>query len=316
MSRHKLVFDPKNISFKKAGVQTWKIVKNLLFALFVTLTLTTLAYVVFSLFYSTDEEKALYRENKMYEKVYPTLAPKEKLLEDVIAGLQYKDNEIYEQVFHSNAPNVDPMSRLDFLFASDTIPDTRLTSYTTAKSQELMERSKAVDEAFERIFSTLSDPSMVLPPMSMPLKDITYPQIGASKGRKMSPFLKAYVYHKGLDFIVLRGADVFAAADGVVTESGSGRSEGNFVEITHEGGYVTRYCHLESADVRKGQTIKRGAKIGNVGMTGNSFAPHLHYEIYCDGSEVDPVNFLFASIEPAEYANMLYMASNTLQSMD
>lgn len=316
MNRHKLVFDPKSFSFRKAGVQTWRIVRNILFALFVSLTITVLAYFVFSLFYSTDEEKALYRENKMYEKVFPTLSPKEKLLEDVIAGLQYKDSEIYEQIFHSNAPNVDPMSRLDFLFASDTIPDTRMTSYTTAKSMELMEKSRAVDAAFERVFSALADPSLTMPPMLLPIKDISYPQIGASMGRKMSPFLKAYVYHNGLDLIVLRGTDVFAAADGVVTASDSDRSDGRFVEVTHAGGYVTRYCHLESADVRKGQDVKMGARIGSVGMSGNSFAPHLHYEIYRDGKEVDPVNFLFASIGPAEYANMLYMASNTLQSMD
>lgn len=316
MNRHKLVFDPKNISFKKAGIQTWKLVKNVLLALFATLALAILAFLVFSFVFNTEEDRILFRENRMYEKMFPELAPKEKLLEDVIAGLQYKDSEIYEQVFHSNAPNVDPMSTLDFLFASDTIPDTRLTKYTTEKSQALMDRAAAVDEAFEKVFSMLSDSLFVCPPMLLPVRNITYPQIGASVGRKMSPILKTYTGHDGLDFIVLRGSDVLSTADGEVTGTGNNKSNGRYVEVTHRGGFVTRYCNLESADVRKGQRLTAGQKIGSVGMSGNSYAPHLHYEILYEGCVVDPVNYLFASIEPEDYANMLFMATNTVQSMD
>lgn len=313
---NKLVFDPRNFTFKKAGVQTWKLVKYLLLIVLASLTAAVLIYGFVALFYSTDEEKVLYRENKMYEKIYPTLGPKEKLLEDVIAGLQHKDNEIYEQVFHSYAPNVDPMSTLDFLYASDTIPDYKLDVYTRDKSLELLDRGQAVDEAFESIFNTISNKTFVTPPMTMPVKNISYPQIGASVGRKMSPFLKAYVYHDGLDFIVLRGSEVYASADGKVEICGTNKSAGRYILLSHEGGYTTRYCHLEQIDVKEGQHVKAGQKIGAVGMSGNSSAPHLHYEIRKDGIVEDPVNYLFATIDPAEYANYLFMATNTLQSMD
>ncbi len=316
MSRHKLEFDSGNFTFKKAGVRTWWLIKKMLLVVLASLTATVLIYSVIALFHNTKEEKILYRENKMYEKLFPTLSPKEKLLEDVIAGLQYKDNEIYELVFHSNAPNVDPISTLDFLYASDTIPDNRLESYTREKSQMLLERSRDVDAAFERIFDSISDTAFVLPPMTMPVKDISYPQIGASTGRKMNPFLKAYVYHNGMDIIVLRGTDVYATGSGEVSDCGNSRSDGRYVAISHGGGFTTRFNHLEQVDVKTGQSLTAGQKIGTVGMSGKSSSPHLHYEVRRNGHIEDPVNFLFATVDPTEYANFLYMATNTLQSMD
>jgi len=314
--RHIVDFDPKGINFKKAEVESQIIVRRLLYLLLIAFGVTVVGYLFFAFFYSTEEEKRLSRENRMYEKVLPTIGPRESLLEDAIANLQHKDSRIYEQVFHSSAPNVDPMSQLGFLFSSDTIPDTRLVSYTRDKSDELLVRAGRVDEAFRKIFRTLSDTSTVIPPMSLPLKGISYTQIGASNGKKMSPFLKAYVYHNGLDIIVLRGSEVFASADGTVIEVGNDKSNGRYLVISHSGGYTTGFSHLESVEVKKGNTVRRGDLVGTVGMTGTTLAPHLHYEVRLDGVTRDPVNHFFASISPLEYANMLYMATNTIQSMD
>jgi len=315
-NRHIVDFDPKGINFKKVEVESQIVVRRLLYLLLIAFGVTVMGYLVFAFFYSTEEEKRLSMENRMYEKVLPTLGPRELLLEDAIANLQHKDSRIYEQVFHSSAPNVDPMSQLGFLFSSDTIPDTRLVSYTRDKSDELLARAGRVDEAFRKIFRTLSDTNTVIPPMSLPLKDISYTQTGASSGKKMSPFLKAYVYHNGLDIIVLRGSEVFAPADGTVLEVGNDKSNGRYLVISHSGGYTTSFSHLESVEVKKGNAVRRGDLVGTVGLTGTTLAPHLHYEVRRDGVTRDPVNHFFASISPSEYANMLYMATNTVQSMD
>ena len=313
----KLVFDELTLKIVDATHAAWRIIRNIVLYFIGTLALAVVLYAVFALVFSTDVERRLRRENRMYEKIIPTLEPRDEMISDAITNLQYKDNALYEQVFHSGAPSVDPMSSLDFLFASDTIPDGQLVSYASQKADKLSERASEVDAAFEKIVRTVADPSFVMPPMSMPLKDITYPQVGASKGRKMSPFLKAYVYHSGLDFLVGRGVAVYAAADGVVGDDPSRlRSEGNFVIINHKGGYSTCYSHLDNVLVSKGQRVKCGQKIGTVGMSGNSFAPHLHYEVLRDGVQVDPVNYLFATVDPEDYANVLYMSVNTLQSMD
>ncbi len=318
MRRMKKFFEYDTINFRLGKVRR-KVGKTLLWAVlyfFVTLTIAILAYSLFSLFISTDVEKQLKAEIRMYEELYPSLVPQEEVVGDAIASLQHKDNRIYEQVFHADAPAADPMARLDIFFAADTIPEIQLFSYTRDKADSLLDRAARVDRAFEKIFRTLSDSAFVTPPMMLPVEDVSYSQIGASVGKKMDPFYKAYVFHEGLDILVPRGTPVLAVGNGEVQSVSTSKKFGKTVEISLEGGYVIRYSHLETVSVKQGQKVESGAKIGTSGVTGKSFAPHLHYELSLDGRILDPVHYLFASVSADEYANMLFMAVNTMQSMD
>jgi len=315
--RRPVIFDTENFHFGQVPRKIGRTLLTLLVYMLLTFTLAVLVYLAFTLVFRTDTERRLRREIRMYERLYPGLEERGELLGDAIANLQHKDNEIYGLVFHtSGAPMMDPVEEQGAYRKLDTIPEYRLTDYTRDKADSLLRRSHSVDAAFERIFRSLSDSSAVLPPMLLPIRDITYPQIGASTGRKMNPFYKAYVYHEGLDLIVSRGTPVLASADGVVASASSGKGSGNTVRITHAGGYETVYAHLESMNVHAGQRVRAGERIGAVGMSGQAFAPHLHYEVRKDGAGMDPVRFFFASVSPEEYANMVYMSVNTLQSMD
>lgn len=309
-------FDHTNFKFKKSGISIWKPVRQFLIYLLATVSVTVVLYFVLSLFISTDVEKKLSRENRMYEKLYPTLEEKEDFLGDVITGLQVKDNDLYEQIFHTESPGVDPAASLDFLFGSDTIPDSKLVRYTQEKADKLLEKGSSVEENFRRAFELLAQ-GEAIPPMEMPLEGLSYSQIGASTGMKISPFLKAYVLHDGLDLIAPQETPVLSAGSGIVINvTRSTKGSGNTVVIEHEGGYVTRYSHLSATSVKQGNHVNRGQKIGTVGMTGTSFAPHLHYEVLKDGMNMDPMGYILASVSADEYGNMLYMAASTKQSMD
>lgn len=315
--RGKYEFDRNSYSFKKARVTVWNVVSGVLKFILVSFSVAALMYLVFALLINSDVEGKLARENKLYSKMYESMLEKDALLADAVTGLQMKDDDIYQEIFHTKSPNVDPVSYLGLLFNSDSIPDTKIVSYTGSKADELLATAGAVDASFAEIYRRLLAADAAMPPMCLPLRNITYPQIGASTGEKMSPFLKTYVAHTGLDFIVSLEEPVLASAPGVVKSvRRTNRGHGNTVEIEHDGGYVTRYEHLSATVARQGARVKAGEKIGTVGMSGNSFAPHLHYEILRDGVPVDPVNYLFASIDPLDYANMLFMAVNTEQSMD
>jgi len=317
MAKHRhFVFDTENFHFGQAPRKVGRALLMLLVYMLLTFTLAVLTYVAFTLFFRTDTERRLRREIRMYERLYPGLEEREQLLGDAIANLQHKDNEIYDLVFHTSAPNLDPMEDLGALSVADTIPDSELVGYTARKADKLMRQSASVEESFARIFGILSDSTAVLPPMTLPIADITYPQVGASSGRKVNPFYKAYVMHEGLDLIVSRGTPVLATADGTVESAASSRTTGNTVRIRHAGGYETVYAHLESMNVRAGQRVRTGQKIGSVGMSGQAMAPHLHYEVRRDGTAVDPVGYFFASVSPETFTNMLYMSVNTMQSMD
>lgn len=315
--KKRLELDRLELSFKEATLSVWRPLAFLLRVVLVSISFTLIAYGLIALVFSTRTEKRLQAEVEALSERYMKLAEEEQCLGDVITGLQLKDAGIYEQMFQSAAPNADPVGHLDFLFGSDTIPDTKLISYTTRKAAELDVRVEKVDAAFARIFAAVTDKDFKVPPMTMPIRDLTYPQIGAGTGDKIHPFYKTIAYHNGLDLLASQGEPVYAAADGMVSDaSRSSRGQGNIIEITHPGGYLTRYEHLSELNVSKGQFVKRGRRIGSVGMSGQAFAPHLHYEVLADTVYLNPINFIFASVTPEEYANMLFMAANTLQSMD
>ncbi|MBI5008057.1 MAG: M23 family metallopeptidase [Bacteroidia bacterium] len=113
------------------------------------------------------------------------------------------------------------------------------------------------------------------------------------------------------------GTDVFSTGDGVVTDvQSSQRGLGKHIIIDHGFGYSSVYAHLSNFNVRRGQKVHRGDVIGYVGNTGTSVANHLHYEIKLNGRNVDPVNYYFEDLSPAEYERMIEIASKTGQSFD
>ncbi len=104
-------------------------------------------------------------------------------------------------------------------------------------------------------------------------------------------------FHHGLDFGLKWGAFVLAAQKGVVTRASFSDGYGNFVEIDHGSGILTRYAHLSSYPVGVGEKIEQGQIVGSIGNTGNSSAPHLHFEVVVDGNPKDPLNYLPISLE-------------------
>ena len=281
-----------------------------------TASLAAFYYLIFSLVVNTDEEKRLKRENRLYEKLYPEMEQKEKLISDVVKDLQARDNAIYKQIFKSQAPSVDPQNSALFFFATDSTADKDIVEYTERRSLALLDMTSRIDSNFKEVFSDAAS-SRTLPPMLVPVPDLKFAQVGASAGKKMDPFYKVLTMHNGIDLIAGQGTPVLATADGVVLEvKRSGKGPGNIVEIGHDGGYRTLYAHLQDIVVRKGERVKAGRKIADVGMSGNSFAPHLHYEVHRDSLVLDPVNFFFASFSPEDYMKAAYMAATTGQSLD
>jgi len=315
--RKQYVFDKNNLKFKKVTLSLEKVVMTCLKYFITTASLAVVFYIVFSLFFSNEEERRLRRENRMYARLYPEMVRKEKLVKDVVGGLKVKDNNIYKDLFHSDAPNINPNKPGDFLSASDSIPDKDIVEYTKKKVDMLEHSSEKVTANFKRIFSKISSGEVELPPLSLPIEGITFAQTGASIGQKINPFYKVMTPHNGIDLIASQGVSVSAAGDGVVTDViHSAKGLGNEVIISHKGGYETRYAHLQDIEVVKGRSVKKGSVIGAVGVSGKSFAPHLHFEVLKDGQYKDPVNYFFASVTPQEYANMMYMSVSTGQSMD
>lgn len=111
-------------------------------------------------------------------------------------------------------------------------------------------------------------------------------------GERMDPFNGEEAMHKGVDFATEAGSDVLAVASGIVTWSGPREGYGNLVEINHGNGLVTRYAHNARTLVAVGDEVERGQAVAEVGSTGRSTGPHVHFEVLRNGTQIDPMAFV------------------------
>lgn len=111
-------------------------------------------------------------------------------------------------------------------------------------------------------------------------------------GYRKSPFTGTRQFHAGLDIATRQGTPVIAPADGRVTFAGPKGLMGNMLTIEHGHGFVTRYGHLGKILKKVGDKVKRGELIAQVGNTGRSTGPHLHYEVLLSGVPVNPARYI------------------------
>jgi len=111
-------------------------------------------------------------------------------------------------------------------------------------------------------------------------------------GYRNSPFTGRREFHKGLDIANQIGTPISVTADGIVKSVGSKRYLGNYVIIDHGHGMVTHYGHIDKALVKRGAKVKRGDIIAEMGNSGRSTGPHLHYALYLNGVPVNPSNYI------------------------
>ncbi len=148
-----------------------------------------------------------------------------------------------------------------------------------------------IENAIERL-DILSKQVRYLP-VRLPLAGS--PRLSSGYGTRMDPFLRRPAMHTGLDFRARTGTPVLAAGAGRVTRAGRMGGYGNLVEIDHGNGYQTRYAHLNSIAVSRGQSVEPGDIVGEVGSTGRSTGPHLHYETRKSGAPRNPRPFVDAA---------------------
>ena len=118
----------------------------------------------------------------------------------------------------------------------------------------------------------------------------------SSYGWRIDPFNGEKAFHEGLDFPAAVGTRINAAAGGIVSFAGPSADYGKLIRIDHGSGLETRYAHSSKLFVTVGQRVEKGQEIAEIGNTGRSTGPHLHYEIRFNGYALDPRRYLKASI--------------------
>ena len=139
----------------------------------------------------------------------------------------------------------------------------------------------AREETLRKLLKTL--------PLAAPLGQY---QLESNFGARVDPINHRQGFHPGVDLVAGFRSPVYSTAPGVVTFAGPRDTYGKFVEIDHGNGIVTRYAHLHRVTVARGQKIGAHQEVGELGSTGRSTGPHLHYEVVVDGEPLDPEKFL------------------------
>lgn len=301
---HTLKFDEIRIPFYK---QATKILIHLVFYVGIFLGLG----YAFSIIYDTPVEQGLKRANAEYHLKYELTLKQIDELSRQLAMLERKDNNIYRSIFEA-----------------DTIPysirkggyggaDKYSNLLGSTNSAMLIKTLRALDEltwrayiqsrSFDDVADMAKNKELMIKciPAIQPISTKNLVKISDFYGPRRDPISRMPSMHWGIDFAGPVGTPIYATGDGVVVEAGySFNGYGNQVVIDHGFGYQTRYAHLHKVHVRVGQKIFRTEKIGDLGSTGKSTGPHLHYEVILRGKPVNPINY-FNDMTEEDYDKML-----------
>ena len=280
------------------------------------------AVLLFS-FFKSPKEKMQARELEYMKLQYEILNDRLDNMEELLTDMEQRDNNLYRVMFEAD-PIPSQVRRSGF---SDTEHYAGMYGYVT--SAQVVSAARKLDiiasqlyhqsGSYDSLFAQARNKSDMLAhiPAIMPLKVMDLKYVSSNFGYRPDPIYKVKKFHGGMDFSAPMGTEVYVTGDGVVVDvDKSFWGYGNMVTIEHGYGYVTRYAHLQSAAVKKGQILKRGQLIGFVGNTGKTTGVHLHYEVRKNNVPINPINFFFDDLAPDEYDRMLQLSTLPTQTMD
>lgn len=323
MSKVKYYYDSETLSYRKIERKKRTTLKYASVFLLASALFGFIFVFIASQYFESPKEKALARELQNMQLQYELLDKKMDEAEQVLANVAERDNAIYRLYFGAN-PIPDEQRRAGFGGINrykdlEGYDNSKLIIETNKRldiiQKQIVVQSKSLDEI--KILAEEKEKFLATIPAIQPVKNEDLTRMASGFGYRTDPFTKVRKFHYGMDFTAPRGTPVYATGDGVIVRAdASATGYGKHIRIDHGFGYVSLYAHLYKYNVRLNQKVKRGDLIGFIGSTGRSEAPHLHYEIFKDDVKINPINFYYGNLSPAEFAVLLEKASLENQSLD
>ena len=296
-------------SVRKVRVGRYPLLRKLLVG-FIVISLLNL---VISYFLYTPKIFSIDNENRELVIKYNILQDRIRSLESKIDDIHHRDISVYRSLFS-----------VDTLAIEGIYTPYAESKYATLQGDEystLMTDSwKSIDNLARKAYATtLSlDQLQILAknkermsfaiPAIWPIDRTQLEWFYSFGMRARHPIYKTRKMHKGVDMSCKRGVPVYATGDAIVQMTDEGmrrRGYGRQILLNHEFGYQTRYAHLNKILVKEGERVTRGQLIGEVGSTGGSTGPHLHYEVIYMGRHVNPVNYFNRNMTSDEYRQLM-----------
>lgn len=323
MAAKKYQFNKESLSYTQVR-RGWRWYVGVAFRYFLAgLALAILVYVVFSLFSYTPSERRLAWERAQLDSAVAELNARYDQVSAVLSDIEGRDKSIYRTIFESEPSESDAEAAEQAVSNLYQQLEEEGAEVLLRRTDGLLAKLDTLSETQSRRFDTVvalvkqQGAAVRQIPSVQPVDNGKLTGMVASFGRRVHPFYKVLRMHTGVDYALPVGSPVYATADGTVrTIKRSERGYGNMIVVEHGALYSTSYAHLEKINVRQGQSVRRGDVIGEVGNTGLSMAPHLHYEVLYKGEAVDPVNYFFGELGPLELERMERNAAQRGQTLD
>lgn len=310
------VYNPKTRTYDRVYPTVRQRVMSILRGLFVGMGFGAGTFLLLLWIFGTPSEKELRIENSRLLAQYDVLSHRLDEALTVLKDVQQRDDNLYRVMLQAD-PIADPLRKSSFgatnryeelmdLANSDLVVNT--TQKMDMLDRQLYIQSQSFDEVVE--LCKENDDKLKCIPAIQPVSNKDLKKTASGYGLRIDPIYNTTKFHEGMDFSANIGTPVYATGDGVVTKAGWQSGYGKIIKIDHGYGYETWYAHLNDMDVRVGQKVVRGQVIGEVGNTGKSTGPHLHYEVHVKGRVVNPVNYYFMDLNADDYDKMIQMAEN------
>lgn len=323
MARVKYYYDRQRLQFRQVKLSpaqwAWRVLGFLAASATIALIIISLAYR----YLDSPREKQLQAELDLMKEQYESLNEQVVTMENIMNEMGERDENIYRVIFEAEpiasdirtagAERTDRYEKLRGLTASGLMIESSARVDRLAKQMYI--QSKSFDEV-AKLIQRKSDLIAAIPAIQ-PIRNRNLTQLASGFGYRIDPIYKTIKFHSGLDFNAPMRTPVFVTGNGRVAQCvRNDRGYGNYVLVDHGFGYQTLYAHLSGFATKPGQKVKRGETIGYVGNSGKSTGPHLHYEVLKSGEKINPINFFYSDLSPAQYEKILQRASALNQSFD
>lgn len=324
--KEKFVYNIHTLTYEKVVVpfktRIWQAFGFFSVVLVTSVGLLALLYTYFP----SPREKELLREIDQMSYKYEQLNGQLGVMSKVLSNIQERDANIHRAVFgmdpidqdvwnggvggHESHPELSA-----FKYGGETIEET--LNKMDALALQLSMQSKSLD-TIQRLANNQQQMLASIPSIKPVREDKLQKSMNilSGFGYRIHPIYKVKKFHAGVDFPARVGTAIQSSGDGVVVEAGWHSGYGQCVKISHGYGYETWYAHMNKIYVHQGEKLKKGHKIGEVGDTGLSTAPHLHYEVHFKGNPINPINFCMDKLTPVEYQSLVNSANTANQSLD
>lgn len=318
MAKTKYKLNPDTLTYEVVKPPVRLRIYRALRKLLIAFILASIVNFIFSWFFITPKMYAINRQTNDLQIKYAILNDRIEASTQKLQEIKHRDNSVYRLLFGADTLSVPgaytpyPDSKYA-VFAGDIYaPLIRSTWENIDGMTRLLYLQSLSMDQLQTLSLDKEAMSLAIPAIwPIDKRQLRGNHIGAF-GMRNHPVSGRYRMHDGIDLGANRGTPVYATGNGII-EFARNRGDGYGLQVVvdHSFGYKTRYAHLSKILVNVGQQVQRGELIGEVGNTGISTGPHLHYEVMYLGRQVDPINYFRRDMDDAEFERIISLVKET-----